>query len=211
MLILEFPCLALEDIPPAPGSALAVSHGECLLPCKPTKSDPFFKGTVSRDYRPFWSNNYMGPYELFRRIFCYFPKIFAKNACPRSQWLDLTTSCTFNGDIFQNEYTRISTPKNEIVPVPEQSHVLWILISIFTLSLIWSNTKASSPLNFTFLKLWSRTKLPSCIMFCSWATTNKAAKQVAEIAEANVAAATTATVKAVGQGAAAAPKAKKAA
>jgi len=39
---------------------------------------------------------------------------------------------------------------------------------------------------------------------------NKAAKQVAEIAEANVAAATSATVKAVGTGAAA-PKAKKAA
>ena len=148
MLILEFPCLALEDIPPAPGSALAVSHGECLLPCKPTKSDPFFKGTVSQDYRPFWSNNYMGPYELFRRIFCYFPKIFAKNACPRSQWLDLTTSCTFNGDIFQNEYTRISTPKNEIVPVPEQSHVLWILISIFTLSLIWAAIPADN------FKIW---------------------------------------------------------
>jgi hypothetical protein len=39
---------------------------------------------------------------------------------------------------------------------------------------------------------------------------SKAAKQVAEIAEANVAAATNATVKAVGTGAAA-PKAKKAA
>ena len=40
---------------------------------------------------------------------------------------------------------------------------------------------------------------------------NKAAKQVAEIAEANVAAATNATVKAVGAAAATSPKAKKAA
>ncbi|MEW5890710.1 MAG: phasin family protein [Pseudomonadota bacterium] len=40
---------------------------------------------------------------------------------------------------------------------------------------------------------------------------NKAAKQVAEIAEANVAAATNATVKAVGAAAASTPKAKKAA
>lgn len=40
---------------------------------------------------------------------------------------------------------------------------------------------------------------------------NKAAKQVAEIAEANVAAATSATVKAVGEAAASAPKPKKSA